>query len=450
MAISRFFRGAASLCLFAFAAVLVLIPVGYAVTALVACVLALAAGVWLLLGGHRRRSGDESTLPGNVHSRTSGNGQRRLPADERHNWSLDSEDVLWLGAVVLYALVWLADVARSAEWPVGELGRGVLLPLWPLLAALVVLVWRALPPSFTAWRFGVGLGAVAACGMALYERIALGHARAGYFINSIPFGDLALLLGVLSAIALVDTLEDHRRHSLWRWWLGAAALAGLVASLLSGTRGGWIALPVLVWLWYGNFYRVVSRGTMITVSLVLALSLSVAVAVPHTGVAKRVDQAVDQVRGYFLAGEKATSVGIRLEMWRAGAHLIVEKPLFGWGEGGLQQRRNELVDQGLIHRGVERYDQLHSDLIDTTARRGLIGLLSLLLLYGVPLVLFARRLSPDRSSEVRTLALSGVAVVAAFIDFGLTQTLLRDVHGLAAFLGLSAACWVLMRRAEYR
>src|SRR5699024_3866856 len=112
----------------------------------------------------------------------------------------------------------------------------------------------------------------------------------------------------------------------------------------------------------------------------------------------------------------------------------------------LQARRNELVDQGLIHRGVERYDQLHSDLIDTTARRGLVGLASLLLLYGLPLMLFARRLSPDRSSEVRALALSGVAVVAAFVDFGLTQSLLRDVHGLAGYFGLIAGCWLLLRR----
>lgn len=417
MVVSRVFRGAASVCLFAFAASLVSVPLGYAVTGLLSGLLALVAGAWVLTG---------------------------------RRWQLDGEDALWLGAVVLYALVWLADVVRSGEWPVGELNRGFLLPLWPLLAVLVVMAWRSVPPSFTAWRLGIGLGALTAGGWALYERIVLDHARAGHLINAIPFGDLALLLGVLSAIALVDALEDHRRRRLWRWWLGAAAVAGLVASLASGTRGGWIALPVLIWLWYGNFYRVVSRGTLILVTVLLALSLTVAVAVPHTGVAKRVDLAVEQLLGYFQAGEKATSVGIRLEMWRAGAHLIAERPLFGWGEGGLQQRRNELVDQGLIHPGVERYDQLHSDLIDTTARRGLIGLASLLLLYGMPLLLFARRLRPDRSSEVRALALSGIAVVAAFVDFGLTQTLLRDVHGLAGYLGLTAACWLLMRRAEYR
>lgn len=415
MDVSRLFRGVNGLCLFAFAALLATVPLGYAVAGLAAAMAALLAGAWVSVG---------------------------------RRWCLDREDALWLLAPLLFGLVWLADVARSGEWPVGEGHRGLFLPLWPLAAALIVMAWRHFPPGFTAWRLGVGLGALSAGALAGYQHWGLGHARAGYQINAIPFGDLSLLLGMLSLIALLERMERRRPPFGWGLALGVAALAGLVGSLLSGTRGGWISLPVLTWLWYGTFYHVVSRRALLSVSAVLAVLLIAAVAVPHTGVAKRVNLAVDQVQGYFQDGEKATSVGIRLEMWRAGAHLFLEKPLTGWGEGGLQRARNKMVDAGVIHRGVERYDQLHSDVIDTAARRGLPGLASLLLLYGIPLVLFSRRLSQNRSPRVRALALSGVAVVLAFMDFGLTQTMLRDVHGLAGYLGLTLVCWVLLRAAE--
>ena len=98
-----------------------------------------------------------------------------------------------------------------------------------------------------------------------------------------------------------------------------------------------------------------------------------------------------------------------------------------------------------LHSGVSYYDQLHSDLIDTAARRGLVGLASLLMLYGVPLLLFARALRGRPDATTRALAVAGLVVVVAFIGFGLTQSMLRDARGLAGYLGLITACWCLLR-----
>ena len=74
-----------------------------------------------------------------------------------------------------------------------------------------------------------------------------------------------------------------------------------------------------------------------------------------------------------------------------------------------------------------------------------MGLVSLLLLYGVPLVLFATHLRRRRDIQGQAQALSGVIVVVAFIGFGLTQSLLRDVRGLSGFLGMLTACWCLLK-----
>ncbi len=77
-----------------------------------------------------------------------------------------------------------------------------------------------------------------------------------------------------------------------------------------------------------------------------------------------------------------------------------------------------------------------------------MGLGSLLMLYGVPLLLFARALRGRPDAATRALAVAGLVVVVAFIGFGLTQSMLRDARGLAGYLGLVTACWCLLRVHE--
>jgi O-antigen ligase len=136
-------------------------------------------------------------------------------------------------------------------------------------------------------------------------------------------------------------------------------------------------------------------------------------------------------------------------MWRGGLQLFVERPWTGWGEGRLETARDALVANHILHPGVSYYDQLHSDIIDTAARRGVVGLLGLVLLYGVPIYLFSRRLGCS-SPGVRILAMSGLMITLAFLIFGLSQSMLRDVHGLSGYLGLSIGCWVILKREERR
>jgi O-antigen ligase len=168
---------------------------------------------------------------------------------------------------------------------------------------------------------------------------------------------------------------------------------------------------------------------------------------PSLIVSERVGEALENVDQYD-EGTRSNSFGVRVAMWRTGFQLFSEKPLLGWGEGRLQARRDEWVAAWDLPPAVSKYDQLHSDLIDTVARRGVIGLASLLMLYGVPLILFTRVFRGRPEATRRALAVAGLVVVVAFIGFGLTQSMLRDARGLAGYLGLVTACWCLLRSRE--
>lgn len=360
---------------------------------------------------------------------------------------LDAEDALWLLALLGYAVVWLADVARTGVWPEGRGGEGILLPLWPVLAAGLLVWLRCYPPARLGWWLGLIGGALGAGAIACYERIWLGSERADNGMNAIPFGNLGLLLGALAFVAMLGRMSDASRRSAWLTGLLAlAGVAGLVTSLLSGTRGGWIALPLLGWLIFRTFHGMLPGKRLLMMIGLLGALLIGAVSLPQSGVLSRVAVAVENIQGYFQDDVKGTPEGLRLEMWKAGVVLFAEKPLLGWGEGRLEAARDEMVAAGKLHPEVSWYKQLHNEIIDTAARRGLVGLLTLAGLYGIPLLLFSRHLRGCRDPQVRTLALSGLIVCVAFIDFGLSQSMLRDARGLAGYLGFNVICWALLKR----
>ncbi len=365
--------------------------------------------------------------------------------------ALDRDDALVLLVLAAYGGLWCLDVWRSGEWPVGRGGEGVWLPLWPLLAAVLLVALRAFTPAPRMLWLAVSCGAVGAGSIAVYERLVLGKARANNSMNAIPFGNLSLLLGGLALLGAL-WLVRHRevRHPVLLAGALLAGMAGMLGSLLSGTRGGWVAAPLLLLLVYRAARPLVPHRALHGLAAAIAALLLVVALLPQSGVVNRVQQAVGYAQQYWQGEARSNSVGLRLDMWRAGGALFLERPWVGWGEGGLQQRRDEQVAAGGLHPNIRRYDQLHSELIDTAARRGTLGLATLLALYGVPLVLFWRRLNAPRIDPgVRLLGAAGVMVVVAFIDFGLTQSMLRDARGLSGFLGLCVLCWVALRRQEW-
>ncbi|MFG6178952.1 O-antigen ligase family protein [Halomonas sp. THAF12] len=380
----------------------------------------------------------------------------------RHRWRyLDHEDALWCLALLAYAALWLWDVRRTGVWPVGEGDQGVGLPLWPILAAGLLIWLRCVGPSPRHWWLGIAAGALAAGGIALFECLVLRYSRASNGMNPIPFGNIALLLGCLSLLAAIWWWARRRRAS--RRHIQAsrgerlalvAVLGGFLASLLSGTRGGWVALPLLLGLCY-LAWRWLPVGTVRPAApwrrftmIMGLLMLMVVTAVPISGVTSRLERAVEDFQAYQQGEERDGSVGLRLEMWRAGYRLFLERPVTGWGEGRLEAARDDMVARGDLHPGVSVFDQLHSDTIDTAARRGLLGLVVLGLFYGVPLWLFYRRLGHEEVG-VRVLAVAGLLIPVAFLEFGLTQSMLRDVRGLSGYMGLSIGCWAVMRREEW-
>nr|WP_255774981.1 O-antigen ligase family protein [Halomonas alkalisoli] len=365
-------------------------------------------------------------------------------------WRLDRDDAWLCLTLVLYGGIWMLDVWRSGYWPMVD-GEGYRhLPLWPLVAALVLIGMRCYPPNPRMIWWGVCCGALGAGTIALYERVVLGAERASNGINAIPFGNLSLLLGSLSLLTVLWCLRRLRPRHIGLLILAMVAAAlGLLGSLLSGTRGGWVALPFVLLIVYRaardllplRYLRVGAGG--------LVLLMLVPILLPQSGVSERVGQVADDAQRYWQSGHAGSSLGMRLELWRSGVILVGEKPLLGFGEHHMEEALTGLAEDGRVYDRVVIHMQLHNEFIDTTARRGLLGAASLLLLYGIPLWLFCKKLRrAGHELGLQVLAAAGMMVPVAFFDFGLTQSMLRDLRGLSGYLGLCVLCWVALRAYE--
>jgi O-antigen ligase len=203
-----------------------------------------------------------------------------------------------------------------------------------------------------------------------------------------------------------------------------AFLCGLVSSVLSSSRGGWLALPLLlplIWLVAHHQSRKTAQQLLMACATIVAILL-LAYAIPATGIAARIGEAASDIQRYLQAQDASTSVGIRLELWKTSLVMFAEHPWLGVGRDQFQSELIRMAGQGLIPASAAiDYSSSHNDALNFLATGGLLDFSFLLLLYGAPLQFFWRawRTQP----QARDTALAGICLVLCFIGFGLTDVM---------------------------
>ena len=328
--------------------------------------------------------------------------------------------VLALLANFLYALLGFAlrpeEHANVLERP----GR-------MLLALSAMLVVRACRPSSAALRRGLVVGACAGLVFVSYQRFGLHLDRPGGLINSITFGDISLCFGLM-ALAWAATVERTRLV----WWPAFGALAALAGMLVTGTRGGLVALLFAGVIFF--CYRRLVRARLVRALAALAIALLVLTyCVPQTGMRGRIAEAVANVDQYFKGGSAYTNVGIRLELWKGAVMLVQERPWFGLGIEASRERMAQLVAEGRLDAVTLEPSHVHNDMLQRLVTGGVPGLLVWAATLLAPLLFFTGQLrraaQPGRvrgrepGREQIALGLAGVLLVACYFSFGLTEVI---------------------------
>ena len=250
------------------------------------------------------------------------------------------------------------------------------------------------------------------------------------YTNAIPFGDTAVLLGFLSAFTLGwDTPRDWRVIALKL----LALCCGVYASYLSGTRGGWLAIPLFIVLlgfqyhWFAHKKR--------TLIAVVAVIVCAAALLSNERVVHRFDDVSTDITRMHQ-GDEDTSVGLRFQLWKASTQLFLQHPIYGVGKGRLVTALGDMAVHGEASQRIVN-ERAHSDFFSTLAEQGAIGIACLLLFYfGLTIYFWSNARSLDRT--IRTAAYSGLAVSVSTIIFGLTIDVLVPIMVIVLIALLSA------------
>ncbi|MEX2516935.1 MAG: O-antigen ligase family protein [Gammaproteobacteria bacterium] len=345
------------------------------------------------------------------------------------------------GTTIIISLIH-TGASREA---VGDLDT-LLRPLWAIL--LLILFIRVKIHESVLW-YGLACGAIVAGTNAIYEFISASHyIRASGATSANTYGNLALIMGFLSAMGCYYFLGRGRSQLVIP---AIALILGLIASILSGSRGSWLVIPILGLCLLATYWQSSYRRHAITGIAIIAVMTLVLVLVPQTGVIDRVNEAVSNFKLYLAdpIAHGDTSVGQRLELWRAAWQMFLEKPILG---GGIGHSFNDFLLEGIAagqyHPATSVQTMPHNILLDTLAIRGLVGLTGLATLLGVLLYIFYQA-ARHKDKDLHHLGMAGMSLIIAYFVYGFTDSPMEYGAPLVFFSFYTALITYLLAQRKY-
>lgn len=321
--------------------------------------------------------------------------------------------MLW--GFVAYSFLHIVLTIYHAE-PARDFGNVVPFLVFPL--ALLNFKNQDIDPRY--FWLGSAFGAFVALAIGLYQVYVLNVERAFGFRNPITFGDTAIVLASAALIGLVYGKSKFTSRGA-KIFLLLGGLAGLLSSLLSGSKGGWLSL-IMVTIVLTNLatrsQHVVKRLSAIFI-VAIAFASVIALA-PKLPVIDRVVSAYHGVDIWLRTGEVTEgSASIRLEAFKAGLIAGSHSPIVGVGRQGEFDAVREAVNAGLVHKDMIEVKVIDNDLISIFSRQGLIGVLGILAVhFGIFFNFWKHRQSSKDS--IRTIAYMGMLLPILYFEFGLS------------------------------
>ncbi len=263
-------------------------------------------------------------------------------------------------------------------------------------------------------------------------------------INTIHYASIIQLFAFISlmGISFVKEIKNKLLQHSYCLLVVIAFCMGIYLSILSYSRGVWLALPIQL-LFVSVFYFKYNKKSLKTIVLLIPLVLTSGYLVKNItdtmfeqqnsscrqnmGITKRFDAALSNIKDY-KEGHTSTSVGLRLAMYKFAFDLAKENPLLGSPVQkikDIQKTRPEVNHKALSH--------FHNHFLQILARYGLVGLILLLGLYLFSFISFWQRCK-DTDISVKCLGVSGMLLLFSYAIYSLTDVLFKTHLGLSLYI----------------
>ena len=300
-----------------------------------------------------------------------------------------------------------------------------------LISIPIFLVIRKYKIPIELVVFGVFFGAIWSGSLGLYQKLSLGWPRAygGTNGGEISYGNISLLLGFIG-YALANTMQVSKNKKIC---IGLVILGfGVMGSIASGTKGGWMSAPLLFWVLLGVD---TSRRTVTKVYYLLTFLTTILLVWWFSPfIQSRVNHIPTAVMTYLQTNQITDgSASARLELWKAAFHMINNSPLLGSGTNSYFALKQALVQSGGISKVVLSLTGPHNQYLSITVQYGVVGLVSLLTIYAA---LANHYLKVVKITPI--ISVCGLLVIFGYLDFNFVDNLWGVNTGGVFFVTISA------------
>jgi O-antigen ligase len=253
-----------------------------------------------------------------------------------------------------------------------------------------------------------------------------------HFIDPLIFGQIALALGVISLLMM---RFNEKRVSFITLLQLIGAIAGIYLSIRSGSRTGWLGIPLLVFFWVMH-YSMLSRWKTALLAVTAVGLLMSALYFGSSGMRPRLnDMYLETINYHWNKMNPDTNVGVRISWMRIGWHFFSIHPLSGWGDQSLEKNINDeaiAVYASKASRDGILIAGFHNDFVANAVRYGIGGFIATVGIFLIPLLFFTYCL---RYKKVESYAMAGFGYVLIQSASSLSYHVL-DFKFVASFYAL--------------
>ena len=353
-------------------------------------------------------------------------------------FNLSSTDKLLIYSYLFYFFIFVLSLIFN-DGKIRELDY----PSRVLLFIPVLLLLFKYPIKTCVLSYSIPLGGIIVVCMALYDKFILNlNPEQNPRIMHIQGGDISMSLGIFS---LIIALYAHQKKDVKLTTLSViGGLCGIVGSLLSTARGGWVALPVLLIVILYIYRHSLSKRFFLTFFGIIVVASIVISQMPNNRIMERINVAQKDIQLYLDKNNGNTSLGARFEMWKSALEMAKEKPLFGWGIQGATEKRKLDTKEKIVTGDIGQFTHAHNQYLDDLSKRGVVGLLALLAVLFIPLRAFMKKLNTT-NDEVKLIATLGVVHILSVMIYGLSQGFLVHNSGTIFYFFLTIVFYAAIR-----
>ena len=220
--------------------------------------------------------------------------------------------------------------------------------------------------------------------------------------------------------------------------MGTIFIAGVYTIIYTYSRVTYFAFAVVI-----IFYALIMvRGWLRYLAIPALLLTVVFVGYTSPQVNSRMSHAYDELTEYITlskSGERVTteissSVGTRLEMWRATPLILRDHAIIGVGNGNYNNIMQDYIENKELNPVVGRHSHAHNVFVNVLILKGILGFLITCAVLFFPLYVYIRTYKQSRET-----AATGIAFLVIIIMYSFNETApFVKSNFVATFLLISA------------